>query len=55
MSVLRGLKAKADVFGGKRNRTYFALFSKSGFTDGVFEEAQKDSGILLVDLDKIMI
>jgi len=54
MSVLRGLKEKADVFGGKRSYTYFILFSKSGFSDGVIEEATKDSSILLVDLEKIM-
>lgn len=53
-SVLRGLKAKADVFGGKRNHTYFVLFSKTGFTDAVVEEAKKDSRILLVDLEEIM-
>ena len=54
-SVLRGLKAKAEVFGGKRKQTYFALFSKSGFTDALLEEAEKDSSILLVDLDEIMV
>jgi len=54
MSVLRGLKAKADVFGGKCNHIYFVLFSKTGFTDAVVEEAKKDSSILLVDLEEIM-
>ena len=54
LPVLHNLKAKADVFCNKRNHTYFVLFSKSGFTDALIEEAKEDSGIMLVDLKHIM-
>ena len=54
LSVLNALKAKADVFGKNRNKTYFILFSKSGFTDAIIDEAKIDNSIMLVDLNKIM-
>ena len=54
ISVLREIKAKADVFGKKRNSTYFYLFSKSGFTEAVINEAKSDNNIILVDLNEIM-
>ena len=44
---------KADVFRKNRGRTWFVLFSKSGFTDAVIEEAAKNNDVLLVDLGKI--
>lgn len=54
MKVLEELKKKADVFRKKRRRTWYVLFSKSGFSESVIEEAQKDESILLVGLDDIM-
>lgn len=54
LSVLRGLKAKADLFSRNRNNTYYVFFSKSGFTEAVINEAKSDSSIMLVDLDGIM-
>ena len=52
--VLEELKKKADVFRKKRRRTWYVLFSKSGFSESVIKEAQKDESILLVGLDEIM-
>ena len=54
MSVLNKLKENADVFRNKRENTWFVLFSKSGFTDAVIQEAEKDKNILLVDIDRLM-
>lgn len=54
ISVLRKLKEKADIFSKNRNNTFYALFSKSGFSEAVIEEAMVDSSIILVDLDEIM-
>ena len=54
LSVLRELKAKANIFSKNRKSTYYVLFSKSGFTDAVINEAKADSSILLVDLDELM-
>jgi len=53
ISVLKGLREKADVFRKKRNRTWFVLFSKSGFTDAVIEEAERNDDIILADLETI--
>lgn len=55
LPVLNELKGKADIFSQNRTGTYYILFSKSGFTDAVEKEAEKDSCILLVDLKEIMI
>lgn len=54
LSVLKGLKEKADAFMKKRNNTWYVLFSKSGFTDAVTNEAQNDDHIILVDLHDII-
>ena len=54
LSVLCELKAKADIFSKNKNNTYYALFSKSGFTDAVINEAKSDSSIILADLNEIM-
>ena len=54
LSVLKGLKEKADIFMKKRNNTWYVLFSKSGFTDAVTDEAKKDNHIILVDLHDII-
>ena len=54
LPVLRELKTKADIFSTNRNNTYYVLFSKSGFTDAVINEAKSDSNIMLVDLKELM-
>lgn len=53
LSVLKAVREKADVFRKKRGQTWFILFSKSGFTDAVIAEAEKDSSIILVGLDQL--
>lgn len=54
LSVLQELRRKADVFSGKRNQTWYVLFSKSGFTSAVKKEAERDEKILLVTLDDMI-
>ncbi len=54
MSVLNGLKEKADVFSKKRNNTYYLLFSKSGFTDALISEAENDEKVILISMDQLM-
>lgn len=54
LSVLKGLKEKADAFMKKRNNTWYVLFSKAGFTDAVTNEAKNDDHIILVDLHDII-
>lgn len=54
LSVLCELKTKADIFSKNKNNTYYALFSKSGFTDAVINKAKSDSSIILADLNEIM-
>ena len=54
ISVLKDLKVKADVFGMNRKNSYYVLFSKSGFTEAVLNEAKYDDSILLVDLEELM-
>lgn len=54
LSVLHELKTKADIFCQSRNSTHYILFSKSGFTEAVINEAESDSSIILVDLKELM-
>lgn len=54
ISVLNGLKEKADIFSKNRANTYYMLFSKTGFTDSLTDKAKSDSSIILVDLNEIM-
>ena len=54
ISVLKDLKAKADVFSMNRKNSYYVLFSKSGFTEAVLNEVRSDDSILLVDLAELM-
>ena len=55
LSVFQTLKEKADVFSKNRDRTWFVLFSKSGFTQAVIEEAEKNNSLILVDMNELMI
>lgn len=52
--ILNELREKADVFNNARNNTWFVLFSKSGFTDSLIAEAEKNPEIILIGLDKII-
>jgi len=52
--VLQDLKDKTEAFGGNRENAYFVLFSKSGFTKKLLDEAIKDEKILLVSLEDIV-
>jgi hypothetical protein len=54
LSVLNELRRKTEVFSKNRNNTWYYLFSKSGFTKAVLEEAEKDEKIVLVDLKELM-
>ena len=54
INVLKKLKEKALAFGGKQEAVYYALFSKSGFTRGVIEEAAHDPNLLLFDLNDLL-
>jgi hypothetical protein len=47
LPVLQGLVQKAALFGTKKNKVYYALFSKSGFTKSILEEAERRSDVLL--------
>ena len=51
---IRLTEEKADVFSKNRDHTWFFLFSKSGFTQAVMDEAEKDETIILVNLDELM-
>lgn len=52
--ILNELREKADVFNSARTNTWFVLFSKSGFTDSLIAEAEKNPEIILIGLDKII-
>lgn len=54
LDILNELREKADVFNNARNNTWFVLFSKSGFTDSLIAEAEKNPEIILIGLDKII-
>lgn len=49
-SVLNTLRSKAQAFGNKQESACYVLFSKSGFTKSVIEQAEHDPQILLFDL-----
>ena len=55
LSVLTELNEKADIFNKKRKNTWFALFSKLGFTDTVIEESKNTDKLILVDLQQLTI
>lgn len=55
LSVLNALRKKADLFETNRGNTWFILFSKSGFTASITEEAKKNNNIILIDLHKLIL
>jgi hypothetical protein len=50
LAVLQALIQKAAVFGAKKDKVYYALFSKSGFTKAVWEEAERRDDVLLFSM-----
>lgn len=52
--VLNRLREKSEVFGGRRGKSYFMLFSKRGFTERVLEEAREKREVLLVDMGELL-
>ena len=52
LSVLKELRRKADVFRAKREKTWYILFSRSGYTSGIREEADQRDDVILVDLSQ---
>ncbi len=54
LTILRKLREKADEFSKIRGNTWFVLFSKSGFTEAVIQEAKQTGDVILVDLEMIM-
>ncbi|MDR3264153.1 MAG: ATP-binding protein [Clostridiales bacterium] len=52
LGVLDNLKRKADIF-KQFSRKYYYLFSKSGFSSGVADAANKDNFLRLIDLDAL--
>ena len=52
LTVLKELEEKADIFNKNRSNTWFVLFSKSGFTRAVIEEAMRNDRIILVDMNQ---
>ena len=51
--ILNDLKEKAEVFNKNREKTWFVLFSKSGFTKSLMDTAAQDPYVLLYDLQNI--
>ncbi|MCL2798406.1 MAG: ATP-binding protein [Firmicutes bacterium] len=52
LAVLKNLKRKAEIFRDFEEKYYY-LFSKSGFSSGVIEAAEKDDSINLISLSDI--
>ena len=50
--ILEQLKEKADVMCKSREETYYALFSKSGFTESLKKEAS--GHVILISLDTLL-
>ncbi len=54
VSVLEKLEEKADMVDSKRNKTWYVLFSKSGFTSALRQQAEDRGDILLICLKDIL-
>ena len=55
MPVLNALFEKADAFKKVRRKTWYVLFSKSGFTKAVKDASVKDSRIILIDINDLVL
>jgi AAA+ ATPase superfamily predicted ATPase len=54
VSVFRDLEKKADIFSPNRKKTWFFLFSKSGFEQELVELANVKEGLVLIDLEGLV-
>jgi adenosyl cobinamide kinase/adenosyl cobinamide phosphate guanylyltransferase len=54
LSVLNELRRRTDIFSKRRGQTWYYLFSRSGFTKAVLNEAADNENIVLVDLQELM-
>ena len=54
LAVLQDLRRKASLFSKNQNRAGYVLFSKSGFSKIVIQEAKSDPSILLVSLKDLL-
>ena len=54
IQILRELQKKADIFSHRKGNSWYVLFSKSGFTEAVLEEAKKNNHVILVDLHELV-
>lgn len=54
MPVLNSLFEKADAFKKGRRKTWYILFSKSGFTKAVIDASVKDKRIILIDVKDLV-
>lgn len=52
--VLKRLREKSEVFGGRQEKSYFMLFSKRGFTERVLDEAGEKEEVLLADIGGLL-
>ena len=52
--ILMDLQRKADAFCGKREETFYFLFSKGGFTETLKEMAVKDKHLLLLSMEELL-
>lgn len=52
--VFQKLKDKVTAFGRKPETVWYVLFSKSGFTDSVLQEAQKNRHLILITMAELM-
>jgi hypothetical protein len=54
LSVLNELRRRTDVFSKRREETWYFLFSKSGFTKAVLDEAASNENVVAVDLKELL-
>lgn len=52
--VLKDLKIKADAVSQDRKNTWYVLFGKNGFTEGLKAEAQRTDHIMLVSFNDLL-
>ncbi|MCL2031979.1 MAG: ATP-binding protein [Methanomassiliicoccaceae archaeon] len=53
LSALDRLKEDAEAMGGRFKRTYYYIFSKSGFSSSLIDMARSDGQIRLISLDEL--
>lgn len=54
-NVLKVLEKKANVFSEHRNKTWYVLFSKTGFTENLLEEVNKRNDVILITLNEMYV